>query len=128
MFVFKKFSECNPPFCTGSGSHITRFHTARHFLRTYLLCYRTVTCSSLDKSNSSNCAFSARVFMIRSLGSQNQDVAHILPVKSLNAEVLYSFIKGIILKLEVVGFQVLGVVFGNNAINGIAIILVNPQR
>ena len=56
--------------------------------------------------------------MIRSLGSQYQDAAHILPVKSRNADVLYLFIKGIILKLEVVGFQVLGLVFDNNAING----------
>ena len=27
MFVLNKFSERNPPICTGAGSHITRFHT-----------------------------------------------------------------------------------------------------
>ena len=49
MFVFNKFSERNAPFCTGSGSHITRFHTTRYFLGTYL--YRDIR----DLSNRGDC-------------------------------------------------------------------------
>lgn len=43
MFVFINVTKRNS-FCTGSESHITRFPATRYFLRTYLPCYRRVSC------------------------------------------------------------------------------------
>ena len=67
--------------------------------------------------NSNECATSAYVFMVRSLDTQYIDVAHILPVKTMQADALFIFLKSIILKLESIGFEVIGIVSDNNAIN-----------
>ena len=44
MGLKKKISERKPRFCTGPGTHITRFQTTRYFLGTYVPCYRIVIC------------------------------------------------------------------------------------
>ncbi|XP_035227610.1 THAP domain-containing protein 2-like [Stegodyphus dumicola] len=67
--------------------------------------------------NCEKAATSAYVFMIRSLLSPFKDVAHILPVKSLNAEDLYQYLKKIIIGLENIGYRIVAVVSDNNSIN-----------
>lgn len=67
--------------------------------------------------NCENAATSAQVFMVQSLKSQFKDVAHILPVKTINAEALFFYIKKIILELHDIGFKIICVVTDNNSIN-----------
>lgn len=67
--------------------------------------------------NMASCATSACVFMINSLLSPYKEVVHILPVKTLQANDLYIFIKRVILGLENLGFEVLVVVSDNHAVN-----------
>lgn len=62
-------------------------------------------------------ASSAFVFMINSLKSLYKDVVHILPVRKINANILHSFLKAIIIGLENIGFEVMGVVTDNHSIN-----------
>lgn len=62
-------------------------------------------------------ATTAHVFMIQSLLSPNKDVIHILPVSKMAAETLHGYTKGIILKLEEIGLQVVAVITDNNALN-----------
>lgn len=62
-------------------------------------------------------ATTAHVFMIQSLLSPNKDVIHILPVSKMAAETLHEYTKGIILKLEEMGLQVVAVITDNNALN-----------
>lgn len=64
------------------------------------------------------CATSAYVFMVQSFLSTYKDVAHILPVKKINAEGLFRVIKKVIIGLENIGFKVICVSSDNNAING----------
>ena len=67
--------------------------------------------------NCDEAAKSAFVFMISSVCSQFKDVVHILPVKTLKAEILFTFIKDIVIGLEKIGFRVISVVTDNNSIN-----------
>ena len=67
-----------------------------------------------DNSNMANRAF---VFMIKSIVSSYKDVAYILPVKEITADVLFTVLKNIILKLEAINFRVVMVVTDNNSIN-----------
>lgn len=64
-----------------------------------------------------NFASSAHVFMVSSLFSPYRDVVHIVPVKTLTADVLHSLIKKTIIGLEHIGFSVLCVSTDNNSIN-----------
>ncbi|GBO09752.1 hypothetical protein AVEN_103646-1 [Araneus ventricosus] len=73
--------------------------------------------------NSSNAATSAFVFMVQSLLSSYKDVAHILPVSTLTAEMFHSFLNKVIIGLETIGFKVIVVVTDNNAINKKAVSL-----
>ncbi|XP_049774363.1 uncharacterized protein LOC126162092 [Schistocerca cancellata] len=63
------------------------------------------------------CATSAYVFMVQSMESPYKDVVSILPVHTIQGDVLFSYIKAVIVKLEAVGFEVVGIVADNNAIN-----------
>ena len=67
--------------------------------------------------NSTEAASSAFVFMISSVLSKFKDVVHILPAKTMKAEMLYAFIKRVIIGLEEIGFRVICIVTNNNAIN-----------
>lgn len=67
-----------------------------------------------------NCATSAYTFMVQSFLSTYKDVAHILPVKKINAESLFKVIKKVIIGLENIGFKVICVSSDNNSINGSA--------
>ncbi|XP_067127709.1 uncharacterized protein [Centruroides vittatus] len=62
-------------------------------------------------------ATSAYVFMISSLSSSYKEVVHILPVKTIRGDILHTFLKKIIVKLEEIGFTVVAVVSDNNSIN-----------
>lgn len=73
--------------------------------------------------NDTYAATSAFVFMIQSFLSSYKDVAHILPVNSLTAEMFHAFIKKVIIGLEVIGFNVIVLVTDNNAINKKAVSL-----
>lgn len=55
--------------------------------------------------------------MLQRLFSKFKDVVYILPVKKMIAEVLFSFLKKIILNLETFGYKVVVVVTDNNKIN-----------
>nr|XP_042912929.1 uncharacterized protein LOC122272950 [Parasteatoda tepidariorum] len=68
--------------------------------------------------DSEQAATSAHTFMISSLCSNYKDVAHILPVKSITADILFSIIKKTIIGLENIGYKVIAIVTDNNAING----------
>lgn len=68
-------------------------------------------------TNSENMASSAHVFMISSLMSAYKDVVHILPVKTMTAEILFNVIKAVIVGLEKIGFLVICIVTDNNSIN-----------
>ncbi|XP_054706942.1 uncharacterized protein LOC129216750 [Uloborus diversus] len=67
--------------------------------------------------NDSNAASSAFTFMIQSLLSPYKDVAHILPVRSIDADDFHSYIKKILIGLAAIGFNVISVATDNNAIN-----------
>jgi hypothetical protein len=67
--------------------------------------------------NSEEAATTAHVFMVQSLLSSFKDVVHILPVKSINAEQLFVFIKKTVIGLYSIGFKVVCVVTDNNSIN-----------
>ncbi|XP_054720810.1 uncharacterized protein LOC129230437 [Uloborus diversus] len=55
--------------------------------------------------------------MVSSISSSMKDVVHIFPVRHIVAAQLFSLIKKIVLGLENIGFDVLGVVTDNNSIN-----------
>ncbi|XP_049843225.1 uncharacterized protein LOC126295016 [Schistocerca gregaria] len=63
------------------------------------------------------CPTSTYVFMVQSMESPYKDVVSILPVHTIQGDVLFSYIKAVILKLEVVGFEVVGIVADNNAVH-----------
>lgn len=67
--------------------------------------------------NFDEAAKSAFVFMISSVCSNFKDVVHILTVRTLKAEILFTFIKDIVIGLEKIGFRVISVVTDNNSIN-----------
>lgn len=67
--------------------------------------------------NNHDATTSAHVFMIQSILSPFKDVVHVLPVKTITAETLHKFKKKIIMGLEKIGYNVVGVVTDNNAIN-----------
>lgn len=67
--------------------------------------------------NSEKAAKTAFVFMIKSFLSNFKEVAHILPVRQIEAETVYSIIKKVIVGLHNIGYKVLCVVSDNNAIN-----------
>lgn len=67
--------------------------------------------------NSKNAASSAQVFMIQSLLSSYKDVVHILPVKTIDAEGLHTYINKVVTGLQSLGFKVVCVVTDNNAVN-----------
>lgn len=67
--------------------------------------------------NCDEAAQSVFVFMISSVCSNFKDVVHILTVRTLKAEILFTFIKDIVIGLEKIGFRVISVVTDNNSIN-----------
>jgi hypothetical protein len=67
--------------------------------------------------NSKEAATSAHVFMVQSFLSSYKDVAHVLPVKTICAEDLFSVLKKVIIGLEKIGFMVICLVSDNNSIN-----------
>ena len=74
-------------------------------------------------------ASSVHTFMISSLSSKFKDVVHLLPVHTINHEMLFKVIKKIILGLEEIGFKVICVVTDNNKINSRAMqSFVNPPK
>lgn len=75
--------------------------------------------------DNSDLASSAHVFMITSLFSKYKDVVHILPVQKITADILFSFIKKIIIELEKIGFRVIVIVSDNNSINRKAVSFFN---
>lgn len=68
-------------------------------------------------TNSTSPAKTAFVFMIQSLLSRNKDVVHILPVSKIDANILHSFLRKLIIELEVSGLKVIAVISDNNSIN-----------
>ncbi|XP_066966382.1 uncharacterized protein [Macrobrachium rosenbergii] len=68
--------------------------------------------------NSNEAATSAYAFMLNSIGSKFRFVVHIIPVKTIKAEILHMVLKKVIIGLEKIGFNVLCVVSDNNRING----------
>lgn len=67
--------------------------------------------------NNSQAATSVYVFMIQSLKSKYKDVVHILPTRTLNAEILNNFMLKVIKGLEDIGFFVTCIITDNNYIN-----------
>lgn len=67
--------------------------------------------------DSQELASSAHTFMISSIMSSYKDVVHILPVRTVTAELLHRVLKKVVLGLEEVGFKVLAVVSDNNSVN-----------
>lgn len=55
--------------------------------------------------------------MIQSLFSSFNEVAHILPVKTLHGDELHTILKKVILRLEEIGYRVVAIVCDNNALN-----------
>ena len=67
--------------------------------------------------DSTECATSAHVFMLQSLFSTFKVVIYILPAKQISSDILFSFLKKIIVSLETFGYKVIVVVTDNNSIN-----------
>ena len=67
--------------------------------------------------NSHEAATSAFAFMLSSVCSKFKDVVHVMPAKSIKAEILFNVMKHIIIGLEQIGFRVISVITDNNAIN-----------
>ena len=72
-------------------------------------------------TNSINLANSAFTFMITSICSSFKEVIHISPVDKINHDILYGFVKSIILGLESIGYKIFCVISDNNAVNSKAI-------
>lgn len=82
-----------------------------------------------NASNNETLATSACVFMITSLKSSYKEVVHILPVDKLTGDMLHLYVNKIVIGLEKIGFDVLGVVSDNHAINKKAMSLfANPSE
>ncbi|XP_049960432.1 uncharacterized protein LOC126481016 [Schistocerca serialis cubense] len=67
--------------------------------------------------NGTTAASSVYVFMIQSLLSSFKEVVHILPVNTLQACDLFTYVKNVITGLHSIGFKVICVVTDNNSIN-----------
>uniref|UniRef100_A0A2L2Y813 Transposable element P transposase n=1 Tax=Parasteatoda tepidariorum TaxID=114398 RepID=A0A2L2Y813_PARTP len=67
--------------------------------------------------NSIEAANSAYVYMVQSVESSFKDVVAIMPVKTVNADALYEFIKKTLIGLETIGFHTFCVISDNNSIN-----------
>lgn len=67
--------------------------------------------------NCKEAANSAYVFMIQSVKSNYKDVVSIMPVKTVNSDLLYNFLKKVLIGLELVGFHTFCVLSDNNSIN-----------
>lgn len=67
--------------------------------------------------NNTNIATGAHTFMVASLKSSFKDVVHILPVNTFKAPDLHMHLKKIVLGLENIGYEVIGVVSDNNPVN-----------
>lgn len=67
--------------------------------------------------NCTEAANSAYVFMIKSIQSSYKDVVAIMPVKTLNSDTLYSFLKDVLIGLENIGYNVICIISDNNSIN-----------
>ena len=79
--------------------------------------------------NSNEAATSAYAFMLNSICSKFCDVVHIIPVKTIKAEIPHMVLKKVIIGLEKIGFNVLCVVSDNNRINGKAMsYFANPPK
>lgn len=66
--------------------------------------------------DSAEAAKTAHVFMIQSLTSSYKDVVHI-PVNKFKANMLFSIIRKVVVRLQLIGFNVVCVVSDNNSIN-----------
>lgn len=62
-------------------------------------------------------ATSAYAFMLSGVFSKFKDVAHILPASKMTGEILFTYVRMIILELEKIGFTVIAVITDNNSIN-----------
>lgn len=73
------------------------------------------------EGSASNCSVSeastAQVFMISSLLSKNKDVAAIVPVKNINARMLYDMIVKVLKMLHTIGYIVTCIISDNNRVN-----------
>ena len=78
--------------------------------------------------NNKTAATSAFVFMVSSVLSPFKDVVHILPVKTINYELLHSVVRNVILGLEKISYKVICIITDNNAINRKAISKFSPQN
>lgn len=66
--------------------------------------------------NTNVVAKTAFVFMIKSFLSSFKEVTHILPVRTINGEELYSYLKKLLNRLHEIGYKVLWIISDNNAI------------
>ena len=83
----------------------------------------------VDLANNTNeVATSAFAFMFSCALSNYKDVIHIMPIKCLKAENLFSIIKHLIIGLEEIGFKVLCVIMDNNAINKKSVFILYPSK
>ena len=80
--------------------------------------------------DSNNAATSAYVYMISSVLSALKEVVHILPVASINNQILHNVTKKVIVGLENTGIKVISVVTDNNSINGrsMSLFVEPPQK
>ncbi|XP_035230090.1 uncharacterized protein LOC118202039 [Stegodyphus dumicola] len=78
--------------------------------------------------NNSGADSSVHAFMISSILSSYKDIVHMLPVHTLTASALHSFIEQVIIGLERIGFFVIGIITDNNAINSKAVSLFSSSK
>lgn len=67
--------------------------------------------------NTAEAATTAHVFMVQSLASSFKEVAHILPVKSIDAAMLHNVTRKVLTGLESLEYEVICVITEDNAIN-----------
>lgn len=67
--------------------------------------------------NCSEAANSAYVFMVQSVQSSYKDVVAIMPVKTVNADMLFEFTRRVLIGLETIGLHAFCIITDNNAIN-----------
>lgn len=79
-------------------------------------------------NNNDSLATSAYTFMITSICSNFKEVVHIAPVSKINHQLLCSFLKTIITRLESIGYKVFCVLSDNNSINGKAMTNFSPNK
>lgn len=79
-------------------------------------------------SNSDTLATGAYTFMVGSLLSSFEEVAHILPINNITGEQLHAVLKRVLVGLEEIGFKVLCVLSDNHSVNRKAVAIFSPSR